>query len=131
MATVQPSPADRRNPWWVLGAAGAVVVAAPFAVWSWVGDLSSAGADLDYMSHPPVLSSTQESIVLVASTSALVVGVVVLFAARAKGATLSADPRPDGDLGGLVLLAALPTTAVTALAIVLILMAHRSPGRAQ
>ncbi len=87
MATVQPSPADRRNPWWVLGAAGAVVVAAPFAVWSWVGDLSSAGTDLDYMSHPPVLSSTQESIVLVASTSALVVGVVVLFAAHAKGAT--------------------------------------------
>jgi len=154
MAPEQRPPADRRNPWWVLAAAGAVVVAAPFAVWSWVGDQSSPGTDLDYMAHPPVLSSGQESIVLIAATLALAVGVVVLVAAQAKGATrppilaltavaaaytgavglgyriVTAGVIGANIGGGLVLMAALPTTAVAALAVVLILNTHRRAARA-
>jgi len=153
MVLEQRPPADRRNPWWVLGAAGALVAAAPFAVWSWVGDLSSPGTDLDYLWHPPVLSSTQESIVLVAATSAVILGLVVLVAARAKGATrppllvltaiaaayasavglgyriMTAGVIGANIGGGLVLFAAVPTTAVAVLAIVLIVASSRRAAR--
>jgi hypothetical protein len=159
MASEQRPSTDRRNPWWVLGAAGAVVVAAPFAVWSWVGDQSSAGTDLDYMMRPPMLSSTQESIVLVASTLALVTGVVVLVAVQASGTArppllaltaiaaaytgavglgyriMTAGVIGANIGGGLVLLASVPATAggrapaAAALGIVLVLMDHRRAAR--
>jgi hypothetical protein len=153
MASEQRPSTDRRNPWWVLGAAGTVVVAAPFAVWSWVGDQSSAGTDLDYMMRPPMLSSTQESIVLVASTLALVTGVVVLVAVQASGTArppllaltaiaaaytgavglgyriMTAGVIGANIGGGLVLLASVPATAVAALGIVLVLMDHRRAAR--
>ena len=155
MASVpRPSP-EHGNPWWVLLAAVTVVAAAPFAVWSWVGDQSRAGTDLDYIRHPPTLSTTQEWVLFVASTLAVILGVVVLVKARAKGATrppilavtaivasyagavgfgyriVTAGVIGANIGGGLLLLAAPPVTIATALALVWILVAHRRRIRAR
>lgn len=146
---MSPSPGapPDTNPWWAHCAAIGLAVAAPSASWSWVGDRSIAGDDLDYLWTPPALTQSQESAIFAASTLLVAVALAVLLAGQAMrllrppllagcavvtafGLLLGAGYRvvTAGVIGaniggGLVLLAAIPATLLALATFVVVTVA--------